>query len=298
MRLIPIFLTGLFLRFYKLISLMTFIGDQGWFYISARDALLSGKFPLLGITSSITWLHQGPLYTYLLIPSFALFDFHPAAPAFFVSLLGSITILLLYYLVSLVFNKQAGLISALIFSLTPFVVLQTRMPYHTSLIPTFMCIFGIYFHKRRMFLSGLFLGFLYQLHLLTVLILPIVLVKEKNLKPFILGYLLGIVPFILTGPVQTFGILIWMLKQLVTFSFGYQISDAYLMVLSVPLISIMSWMISRFPKYLKVVILVLFIIFTITKQTFVSGQPLSKQFQAIVDDTSNNSLYLRWWLVR
>lgn len=57
-----------------------FFGDIGWFYLSARDALLLGKFPLLGITASMTWLHQGPLWTYLLIPAFWLSDFHPLSP--------------------------------------------------------------------------------------------------------------------------------------------------------------------------------------------------------------------------
>src|SRR3989344_1721221 len=48
------------LRFYRLSETMTFIGDQGRDYLAARDMLLTGKWPLTGIPSSIPWLHQGP----------------------------------------------------------------------------------------------------------------------------------------------------------------------------------------------------------------------------------------------
>lgn len=44
-----------------------YFADMDWFFDSARQALVSGEVPVLGITASITWLHQGPLWTYLLL---------------------------------------------------------------------------------------------------------------------------------------------------------------------------------------------------------------------------------------
>src|SRR6185312_14686775 len=70
-----------FLLFYKLNEFMSFIGDQGWFYISARDMLLTGQIPLVGITSSHTWLHQGPFWTYLLAFALKIGDYNPVAGA-------------------------------------------------------------------------------------------------------------------------------------------------------------------------------------------------------------------------
>src|SRR3990167_8267340 len=64
--LIGVILIGAYLRLYILPELMPFIGDQGWFYISARDMLLTGNIPLTGIASSHPWLHQGPFWTYIL----------------------------------------------------------------------------------------------------------------------------------------------------------------------------------------------------------------------------------------
>jgi len=59
--LVIIVLIGGFLRFDRLSALMMFIGDQWWFYLSARDLILTGNIPLVGITSSHIWIYQGPL---------------------------------------------------------------------------------------------------------------------------------------------------------------------------------------------------------------------------------------------
>src|SRR5260221_5098084 len=59
---IVILVITVFLLFYRLSDLMPFIGDQGWFYMSARDMVLYRQMPLVGITSSHVWLHQGPYW--------------------------------------------------------------------------------------------------------------------------------------------------------------------------------------------------------------------------------------------
>ena len=75
---------------------MNFIGDQGWFYISARDILLTGKIPLVGITSSHIWLHQGPYWTYMLAIMLFLFHFNPVSGAYLTAVIGLLTVFLIY----------------------------------------------------------------------------------------------------------------------------------------------------------------------------------------------------------
>ncbi len=128
---------SLSLSVYKLNSLMTFIGDQGWFYISARDLLLTHNIPLVGITSSHVWLHQGALWTYVLAVLLKLFNFNPLAGGYFTAVLGSITVFVVYVLSQELFSKKVGLIAAFLFATSPLVILDSRMPYHTSLIPIF-----------------------------------------------------------------------------------------------------------------------------------------------------------------
>ncbi len=209
-----IFILGLFLRLYLLSSTMPFIGDQAWFFLSARDALLTGRFPLLGITSSVTWLHQGSLYTYLLIPELALSHFHPVSGAIFTAFLSAVTIILCYFLGRIWFDSRGGLTAAFIFATSPLAIIHARMPYHTSPIPFFMALLLLFLSRRKYFISFLVLGLLYQLELVTVVLWPVFiffLVKNRYSPRFrdFMAFAVGILPFLLSGPVSTVGVFVW-----------------------------------------------------------------------------------------
>ena len=134
-------LAALFLRIYHLSQNMTFIGDQGWFYLSARDLLISGKVPLVGITSSHTWLHQGPLWTYML--SFVLFvsKFNPVSGAYLTILFGLLTTFLIYKLGTLMFSSRVGFVGAALWATSPLIIFFDRMPFDPSPIPFFVLLY-------------------------------------------------------------------------------------------------------------------------------------------------------------
>lgn len=290
---------GIVLRFYRLPGQMPFIGDQAWFYLAARDAFLGRGLPLLGITASITWLHQGPIWTYLLVPLIA----HPVLPAIFTSLLGVVSIYLIYFLGS----WPASLLLAAL----PLSVLQSRMPYHTSLIPLFSIIYFLLLRCRRDWLAGLFLGFLYQLHLLTFIFWPIMLFRRRLIP----GFVLGILPFLLVGPVQTFGLFAWIAKHSFSGFGGSTVSTAYLVVLLVPAILIAGKIVKKFPWLIAVVL-----IHSLINQTFVLRPSFSSRLvlsKAILSESRTNAPeivmdgpgskfrsysmpyeYLVWWLSR
>ncbi len=171
-----IILLGFFLRIYKLSEWMPFIGDYGWFYLSARDLVLYHKIPLVGITSSHTWLHQGPLWTYMLAILFFVSKFNPVMPAYLTAFLGTLTIWLVYKLGSILFSKRTGIIAALLCSTSPLIAMSDRTPYHTSIIPLFTALFiysmckwlkgNLYFFP----LSILCLSILYNLELATAIL--------------------------------------------------------------------------------------------------------------------------------
>lgn len=140
-----IIVLGFFLRIFNLQQGMVFIGDQGWFYLSARDIFLSGKIPLVGITSSHTWIHQGALWTYLLAPVLYIFKFNPVSGAYLSAIIDIFAIGLFYKIGSDFFSKRIGLISSLVYATSPLVIMNSRMPYHTSPIPfcTLLLIFFI-----------------------------------------------------------------------------------------------------------------------------------------------------------
>ncbi len=135
-----IILIGTFLRFDKLNLYAPFIGDQAWFYLSARDVIISGQIPLLGITSSHTWIHQGPLWTYMLVPVFTLFNFNPLSGVYLTAILGVISIIAAYKFGATFISTKFGILFAFLFALSPLVVYHSRFAYHTSPIPLFILI--------------------------------------------------------------------------------------------------------------------------------------------------------------
>lgn len=134
MPIVFIIILSLAIRLYALSDLMPFIGDQAWFYISAQDALDSGRIPLVGITASRTWLHQGAFWTYMLMPILKISS-HPAWPGYVTALLGVMTVGIFYYVLKDMSNKKSALIGALFYATSPLIIISDRMPYHTSFTP-------------------------------------------------------------------------------------------------------------------------------------------------------------------
>lgn len=173
---ISILTIGTFLRFYNIGELMPFIGDQGWFYLSARDMVLNGQIPLVGIPSSHPWLHQGPLWTYMLAGVFWLFGFNPLNGAYLTIFLGILSVLLVYIVGSEMFSRRIGIISAILYATSPLVILHSRTPYHTSPIPLFTLLFIFCLFKwikgNNIFfsLSVFFLAVLYNFELSTAIL--------------------------------------------------------------------------------------------------------------------------------
>jgi len=233
---ILILIVAAVLRFGNLAGALYF-GDMQWFYNSAAEALKSGHLPILGITASITWLHQGPLWTYFLLLPIAFYF----PPQILTALAGAAAVALAYF--------AAGPVAAAIMALLPFAVVSSQTAYHTSLIPLFFFTAYLCLLRHRPFLGGLFIGFLYQSHLLTFIYWPLFVymaIKRKLKFGWVFGgFVLGILPFILAGPVQTLGIFVWLVKQLVTGfgGVGSGISTAYWVVLLPLVILLGGWVI-------------------------------------------------------
>nr|MBI5456071.1 glycosyltransferase [Candidatus Levybacteria bacterium] len=211
-----ILLSAFFLRIVNLSVSMPFIGDQGWFYLSARDMLIEGKIPLVGITSSHTWLHQGPLWTYMLSVALLLGKFNPLSGGILTAIFGLGSTYLMYKLGSRLFSQRTGLIAASLYAVSPLIVFFERIPFDPSVIPFFTI---LYFYAVFKWVTGnikffpliLFLiAILYNLELATftlffpfILILIYGFVKRKNFvikllnfKTFIYSLISLLIPMI------------------------------------------------------------------------------------------------------
>lgn len=237
---------GAYLRLYRLQELMPLIGDQGWFYLSARDMILTGNIPLVGITASHIWLHQGPLWTYMLSLILWLFNFNPISGAYFTAFLGIITILIIYITSSTLFSKNIGIVSAGLYATSPLIIMHSRFAYHTNLIPIFTILFILFLYKWINGKSIYFpliifiLAVLYNLELATVslwfaligILIYGFLTKQKWLKNTckkniltlsIVSFVIPMLPILVydisRGFPQTVGLAAWIVYRILKLSF-------------------------------------------------------------------------------
>jgi len=231
------------LLFYRLSELMPFIGDQGWFYLSARDMLIFGKIPLVGITSSHIWLHQGPLWTYLLAGSLWIGHFNPIAGGYLSTFIGLLTVGFMYKLGSEVFSQRVGLIASFLYATSPLIIFSARMPYHTSPIPllTLLLLYFIYrwINGYPYSFSAIFLllALLYNFETATFMLVPIVflvfiygvvkktqwiknIINIKIILLSLLGLLIPMIPMLLYdihhGYPQTVKFAVWIAYKVAT----------------------------------------------------------------------------------
>jgi len=258
-----------FLRFHNLFESLPFIGDTAWFYISARDLIIEGKIPLVGITTSHIWLHQGAFWTYILAIILKLFDFNPFIPAYFTSFLDILTLIIIYYLTKEMFDERIALIASLFYASSPLIVSIVQVPYHTSIIPFFttlllLSVYKWYIGRVLFFPITLFLlAVLYNLEISTIplgisifLLTIFGLIRSKNwalavLKPKILflslvSFIIPMIPMLLydlnNGFPQTLKVVAWMGYKIAT-QLGYPVIN--------PIVSGETW-ITFFPFLINI----------------------------------------------
>src|SRR3990167_8224922 len=114
--LIGILITASFLRLYRIRDYIVFLGDEG------RDALVwlhmvkQGEFTFLGPTASVGGFYLGPVYYYMALPFYFLWN-DPVGPAIFVALVGIATVWFVYHVGKLWFGEIAGLTASFIYAI-------------------------------------------------------------------------------------------------------------------------------------------------------------------------------------
>lgn len=232
-----------FFTLYRIDTLMMFFGDFGRDFLAAKEMVVHGKIPLVGITSSVTWLHQGPLSIYFIAFSFLVGKFNPSAPAVLYGLFGIVTSYFIYRIGRTFFSSTTGILAAAFFATSPLILVNIRIPYHTAPIPLFSAFFlfflwKVFKEKKDFLLFGLSLGLMLLLELSNAVLFFALAVlyfferpslSHQNKGRILGGFLLGISPFLLYDLShrfsQTFGFMLWVLNRIRLF-FGLTISHA------------------------------------------------------------------------
>ncbi|KKR94886.1 MAG: hypothetical protein UU41_C0002G0007 [Candidatus Roizmanbacteria bacterium GW2011_GWA1_41_13] len=172
-----ILIIAFFLRIYRVDELTEFLGDQGRESMVLYNAWHTKTIPLVGPPVS-TGQHLGPIYYYLIAPSFVLAGFNPLGPIVFMVLLDVATIMLLYQLISRLFNKNVATAISALYTVSPLIMQASRTIWNPTPIPFFTTVLLISLYKsiinkKFVWLSISFasLGVLVQLHYSTIILL-------------------------------------------------------------------------------------------------------------------------------
>lgn len=177
-----ILLVASFLRLYRIRDYIVFLGDEGRDVLVWFNMVEKGKFTFLGPTASVGGFYLGPIYYYLALPFYFIFR-DPVGPAIFVALLGVVTVCLVYFVTRNWFGRTSGLFACGIYAVSSLIVRYSRASWNPNPVP-FFSLLGVYLaatgakEKKwwKLIGAGICLGILWQLHYLTLIMTPILLI--------------------------------------------------------------------------------------------------------------------------
>jgi 4-amino-4-deoxy-L-arabinose transferase-like glycosyltransferase len=171
--LLLLFLTvsfGLFLRIYNIGFNFNFEGELGKELLYMRQFTLSHTIPLVGMATSHEWLFYGPVYYWIMIPVFNLFNGNPfilfwAAMAVFV-----IGMIINYFVVERIIDRKTAIISSLFQTISPLLVWQSRNSklhvFFFILTPILMYLTFLLWNGKKKYLiwAGIVFGLMLSFH--------------------------------------------------------------------------------------------------------------------------------------
>ncbi|MGA3291881.1 MAG: glycosyltransferase family 39 protein [Candidatus Microgenomates bacterium] len=219
-----ILIVAAFCRLYKIDQYMTFLGDEGRDVIAVRKIFTELHPTLIGPGTSVGNMYLGPLYYYMMAVPLLLAGFSPVGPAVMIAILGVITVLFIWYVTWIWFNKKAALVAAGLYAISPTIIYYSRSSWNPNIMPFFalLSVFSVWkVWKERKFnwiiVMGLSFAFVLQSHYMGFLLTPtlfifwlltLLKVRKTNLqKSFIRKSIIGFAGFlVLMSPLFIFDI--------------------------------------------------------------------------------------------
>ena len=193
-----------FLRLWRINELTEFLGDQGRTGMIIYEAWKARQLPLVG-PPVLTGQFLGPAFYYIIGLPFILGGFHPVVPSVFMTLLGVLTVFLLYRLAAALFGTWIGIAAAGLYAVSPSIVRADRTIWEPTAVPLFVllylwCVYSVFEKRRYWYLlpMGAIVGVLVQLHYPNIfyvgLSVGLLLLLKKSV---LLWFLAGIAGFLL-----------------------------------------------------------------------------------------------------
>jgi len=201
-----------FLRLFRISEHMEFLGDLGRDFLLVAKLLKEGDLLFIGPQTSVGNMYLGPWYYYMMAPFLLIFNFNPVGPSVMVVLTSLLTTYIIYEFSKRWFNPIVGIISALLFALSPVVVKFSSFSWNPNVMPLFslLVIWSVWkIYKRGSKKYFLLLGISFALalnsHYLALLLIPpaglflgLSFFGSKEKKQFIIKSLWSFGVFMLT----------------------------------------------------------------------------------------------------
>lgn len=196
-----ILLIGLFFRTYQIVERFEFAHDGDLYSWIVKDIVLNHHFRLIGQETSAPGIFIGPLFYYMLVPFFIIFNMDPIGSTFLVALIGLLTIVSFYFVFSKLFKKEVGLISSFLYAVLLTTVESDRwvVPTVTNQLWSIWYLYALFMLIRGKFyilpLLGVLIGLIWHIHLAlipTLLAIPFAIFlgrKFPNLKQMLISLL-------------------------------------------------------------------------------------------------------------
>jgi len=202
---LSILLLGLLFRIYQLETFYVFNHDQDLYSWIIKDILVDKHFRLIGQLTSIDGVFIGPLFYYMLVPFFAIFNLNPLAATIPVIIIGLATVYSFYWILSHLFDIETGLIAAFLYSISWANAFYDRwvVPTQPTVLWSIWYLYAILMLAKGNFrvlpLLGILLGLVWHIHIALAplaALIPIALIFSKDkpaLKQFIQPIALSLV---------------------------------------------------------------------------------------------------------
>lgn len=173
-------LIGLFLRVFKITSNYYFTGELGKELLYIRQFAMSQVVPLTGMATSHEWLSYGPIYYWVMIPIFNIFNGDPFILFWSGLVVAVLGLVLSYFVVKKIAGEKIALFSTIIQAISPLLIWQTRLSklhvFFWIIIPIFTYLLYLLWNgkKKWVFWAGLTFGILFSFHFSQIPLLGVV----------------------------------------------------------------------------------------------------------------------------
>lgn len=176
---LAILICGIILRLYRFQELFYYAHDQDLASWIMRDIMENGV-RLIGQETSSSGVFIGPLFYYALIPFYAIFGGDPVGGVFLSVAIGAAAIVSVYFIVTKLYSKDAGIIAAVIFAFSNVIVMTDRevVPTTPAMLASMWLFYALIMlfrgkQKQGFIIGGIVLGLVWNINLAIGIVAPL-----------------------------------------------------------------------------------------------------------------------------